>query len=115
MKAIIPAAGMGTRFLPATKAIPKEMLPVLNKPVIQRVVEEALDASADEVVIVNSRAKKAIEDHFAPDPELEQFLADKGKTAFQEAVHEAGNLPVSFVYQDEPLGLGHAVLCADPR
>ena len=115
MKAIIPAAGMGTRFLPATKAIPKEMLPVLNKPVIQRVVEEALDAQADEVVIVNSRAKKAIEAHFAPDTDLEQFLADKGKTAFQEEVHKAGSLPVSFVYQDEPLGLGHAVLCGAPK
>lgn len=113
MKAVIPAAGMGTRFLPATKAIPKEMLPVLNKPVIQYVVEEGLAAQADEVVVVNSREKTAIEKHFTPDAELEEFLASKGKTEFQEEVRHAGSLAVSFVYQDEPLGLGHAVLCAE--
>ena len=112
MKAIIPAAGMGTRFLPATKAIPKEMLPVGNKPVIQYVVEEGLAAEADEVVVVNSREKTAIEAHFAPDAELEATLRGKGKDALADAVEHAGSLPVSFVYQDEPLGLGHAVHCA---
>lgn len=112
MKAIIPAAGMGTRFLPETKAIPKEMLPVVNKPVIQYVVEESLAAEADEVVVVNSREKAAIEAHFAPDAELEGTLRAKGKDALADAVAQAGSLPVSFVYQDEPLGLGHAVHCA---
>ncbi|MBQ9021974.1 MAG: UTP--glucose-1-phosphate uridylyltransferase [Eggerthellaceae bacterium] len=115
MKAVIPAAGMGTRFLPATKAIPKEMLPVGNKPVIQYVVEEALAASADEVIIVNSREKKAIEAHFAPDAELEATLRGKGKDALADSVAHAGSLPVSFVYQDEPLGLGHAAHCASEK
>ena len=112
MKAAIPAAGMGTRFLPATKAIPKEMLPVVDRPVIQYVVEEALAAQASEVVVVNSRSKQAIEAHFAPDPELEGTLRGKGKDKLADAVAHAGSLPVSFVYQDEPLGLGHAVHCA---
>lgn len=112
MKAVIPAAGMGTRFLPVTKAIPKEMLPVVDKPVIQYIVEEAIAASADEVIIVNSREKQAIEQHFAPDPGLEATLHAKGKDALVFAVNHAGNLPVTFVYQDEPLGLGHAVHCA---
>lgn len=112
MKAIIPAAGLGTRFLPVTKAIPKEMLPVVEKPVIQYVVEEALAAQADEVVVVNSREKQAIEAHFAPDDTLEQTLRDKGKDALADKVAHAGSLSVSFVYQDEPLGLGHAVHCA---
>ena len=115
MKAVIPAAGMGTRFLPATKAIPKEMLPVGNKPVIQYVVEEALAASADEVIIVNSREKKAIEAHFAPDAELEATLRGKGKDALADSVAHAGSLPVSFVYQDEPLCLGHAAHCASEK
>lgn len=112
MKAVIPAAGMGTRFLPVTKAIPKEMLPVADKPVIQYIVEEALAAEADEVVVVNSREKQAIEQHFARDVALEEMLRAKGKDALAAAVEHAGSLPVSFVYQDEPLGLGHAVHCA---
>ena len=112
MKAVILAAGMGTRFLPATKAIPKEMLPVGNKPVIQYVVEEALAAEADEVVVVNSSEKLAIEKHFASDTELVATLRTKGKDALADAVEHAGSLPVSFVYQDEPLGSGHAVYCA---
>lgn len=112
MKALIPAAGMGTRFLPATKAVPKEMLLVVDRPVIQYVVEEGLASGADEVVIINSRDKKVIEDHFAADPALERVLLEKGKTSYAEAVAHAGALPVSFVYQDEPLGLGHAVRCA---
>lgn len=112
MKAIIPAAGLGTRFLPATKAIPKEMLPIADKPVIQYVVEEGLASNADEVVIVNSRTKQAIEDHFAPDPDLVAHLRGKGKDALADAVEHAGSLNVGFVYQDEALGLGHAILCA---
>ena len=113
MKAIIPAAGLGTRFLPATKATPKELLPVQGKPVIQRVVEEALAVDGvDGVVIVNSHLKPGIEHHFSPDPALEEHLRSHGKDALAETVVEAGELPVSFVYQDEALGLGHAVLQA---
>lgn len=112
MKAIIPAAGMGTRFLPATKAVPKEMLPIVDKPCIQWVVEEGL-AAADEVVIVNSRTKGAIEDHFTPDPDLVSHLRAKGKDALADAVEHAGDLAVEFVYQEDALGLGHAILMAD--
>jgi UTP--glucose-1-phosphate uridylyltransferase len=112
MKAVIPAAGMGTRFLPATKAQAKEMLPVLNKPVIQYVVEEAVAADVDEVVVVNSRQKKSIEDHFSPNEALATELRTAGKDAYADAVEAAGRLPVSYVYQDEPLGLGHAIRCA---
>lgn len=115
MKAIIPAAGLGTRFLPATKAIPKEMLPIADKPVIQYVVEEGLASNADEVVIVNSRTKQAIEDHFTPDPDLVAHLRGKGKGALADAVEHAGSLNVGFVYQDEALGLGHAILCASQK
>ena len=113
MKAVIPAAGLGTRFLPATKATPKELLPVLGKPVIQRVVEEALAVeSVDRVVIVNSHEKPGIEHHFSRDLPLEQELEQRGKQSQAAAVRETSELPVSFVYQDEPLGLGHAVLQA---
>ena len=111
MKTIIPAAGLGTRFLPITKAVPKEMLPVGGKPAIQWNVEEALLVS-DGVVIVNSREKKAIEDHFSPDEKLVEHLRGKGKDALADAVEHAGSLNVDYVYQDEALGLGHAVLCA---
>lgn len=109
MKAIIPAAGLGSRFLPATKAQPKEMLPVVDKPAIQYIVEEALDAGADEVVIVNSRDKASIEEQFNPNEQLASHLRNVGKHGYADAVEHAGTLPVSFVYQDEPLGLGHAV------
>lgn len=113
MKAIIPAAGLGTRFLPATKCSPKELLPVLDKPVIQYVVEEALaPQSVDGVIIVNSHDKPQLEEYFSEDHALEEMLASRGKTKEASRVHEASNLPVSFVYQDEPRGLGHAVLCA---
>ena len=112
MKALIPAAGLGSRFLPVTKAQPKEMLPVVDKPVIQYVVEEGLASAADEVIIINSREKTSIERHFAPDPALEAELRERGKDAYADKVHHAGSLKVSFVYQDEPLGLGHAVHCA---
>ena len=109
MKAVIPAAGLGSRFLPATKAQPKELLPVVDKPALQYIVEEALAFGADEVVIVNSAHKQSIERHFAPDDALEAELRARGKHAYADAVAHAGGLPVSFVYQDEPLGLGHAV------
>ena len=113
MKSIIPAAGLGTRFLPATKCSPKELLPVLNKPVIQYVVEEALEpAGVDGVVIVNSHEKPQIEQYFAEDTAFEDMLRSRGKEDLANAVHEAGALPVSFVYQDDPKGLGHAVYCA---
>ena len=113
MKAIIPAAGLGTRFLPATKATPKELLPVQGKPVVQRVVEEALAVDGvDGVVIVNSHEKPGIVAHFTPDTVLEDELRGRGKASLADSVHEAGHLPVSFVYQDEALGLGHAVLQA---
>ena len=113
MKSIIPAAGLGTRFLPATKCSPKELLPVLDKPVIQYVVEEALEPEGvDAVVIVNSHEKPQIESYFAEDKAFEDMLRSRGKGALADAVHEAGALPVSFVYQDDPKGLGHAVYCA---
>lgn len=112
MKAVIPAAGLGSRFLPATKAQPKEMLPVVDKPAIQYIVEEAIASGADEVVIVNSRGKESIEKQFTPDEELVGRMKAAGKDKYAAAVEHAGNLPVSYVYQDEPLGLGHAVHCA---
>lgn len=112
MKALIPAAGLGSRFLPATKAQPKEMLLVVDRPAIQYVVEEGLASGADEVIIINSRDKKSIEDHFTPNPELEAELRSRGKDSYADKVAHAGNLNVSYVYQDEPLGLGHAVHCA---
>lgn len=112
MKALIPAAGLGTRFLPATKAQPKEMLLVVDRPAIQYVVEEGLASGADEVIIVNSPEKKAIEDHFAPNPELVALLRERGKDAYADAVEAVGDYNVSYVYQEEALGLGHAVHCA---
>jgi len=112
MKALIPAAGLGTRFLPATKAQPKEMLLVVDRPAIQYVVEEGLASAADEVVIINSHNKKIIEDHFSPDPELVALLRERGKNAYADEVERVGNMNVSYVYQDEALGLGHAVRCA---
>ena len=115
MKALIPAAGMGTRFLPATKAQPKEMLLVVDRPAIQYVVEEGLASSADEVVIINSRDKKSIEEHFSPNPELVATLRERGKDQYADLVEYVGNLNVSYVYQDEPLGLGHAIYCAQEK
>jgi len=112
MKAIIPAAGKGTRFLPASKAVPKEMLPVLHKPAIQYVVEEALAANASEVVIICNDDKPEIVQHFSPDPALVSSLEAKGKNSLAESVLHAGSLPVSFAEQPEALGLGHAVHCA---
>ena len=110
-KAVFPAAGLGTRFLPATKAQPKEMLPLVDKPTIQYGVEEALASGVDNVILVTGRGKNAIEDHFDVNMELEAFLEKKGKFDQLEAVRNVSNL-INFAYvrQGEPLGLGHAVL-----
>lgn len=112
-KAVLPAAGLGTRFLPATKAQPKEMLSVVDKPLIQYVVEECVNSGIEHVVIVTGRGKNAIEDHFDSSPELERFLETHGKGELAEIVRSISNL-VTFSYtrQKEPLGLGHAVLAA---
>jgi len=112
-KAVLPAAGLGTRFLPATKAQPKEMLPVVDKPLIQYVVEECLASGIDNIIIVTGRGKNAIEDHFDNSPELERFLENKGKTEQVEMVRSISNMVhFSYTRQKEPLGLGHAVLTA---
>jgi len=112
-KAVIPAAGLGTRFLPATKAIPKEMLPVVDKPAIQYVVEEATRAGLQDVLMVTGRNKTALEDHFDRHWELERALEAKGDTLRLARVRKATALGnIHFVRQGEPLGLGHAVLCA---
>ena len=114
--AVFPVAGRGTRFLPATKAVPKEMLPIVDKPLIQFAVEEALEAGATRLVFITHSSKRAIEDHFDQDPELERVLAASGKNEILERVQ--GVLPKDascvFIRQGEPLGLGHAVLCAQP-
>ena len=113
MKAIIPAAGLGTRFLPSTKCTPKEMLPVLDKPVIQYVVEEALEPDeVDGAIIVTSPNKPELLSYFQPDLSLEQLLRERGKGAYAEAVAEAGGLPVDFRFQYKPKGLGHAIRSA---
>ncbi len=114
MKAIIPAAGLGTRFLPATKSVPKEMLPVLDRPVIQHVAEEALAApGCDGCIVVTSLSKPLIEAYFAPDEEYSAMLRGRGKHAYADACDHAGSLAIEYLYQDEPRGLGHAVLVAD--
>lgn len=113
-KAVFPVAGLGTRFLPATKASPKEMLPVVDKPLIQYAVEEAAAAGVTEMIFITGRNKRSIEDHFDKAYELESELAAKGKTALLEAVQAITPKGINCVYirQAEPLGLGHAVLCA---
>ncbi len=112
-KAVIPAAGLGTRFLPATKASPKEMLPVVDKPAIQYVVEEAARAGLDDVLLITGRGKRALEDHFDRVVELEQMLQDKGDLAKLALVREASELAtIHYVRQGDPRGLGHAVLAA---
>ncbi|MER5941095.1 UTP--glucose-1-phosphate uridylyltransferase GalU [Streptomyces sp. NPDC001928] len=112
-KAVVPAAGLGTRFLPATKATPKEMLPVVDKPAIQYVVEEAAAAGLDDVLMITGRHKRAIEDHFDHAFELEQALAAKGDTVRLDAVRDPARLAdIHHIRQGDPLGLGHAVLCA---
>jgi len=114
--AVFPVAGRGTRFLPATKAIPKEMLPIVDKPLIQYAVEEAIAAGATKLVFVTGSSKRAIEDHFDTDPELERALAESGKQELLDCITDIVPKGVSCIYirQGEPLGLGHAVLCARP-
>src|SRR6201997_2730774 len=112
-KAVLPAAGLGTRFLPATKAQPKEMLTVVDKPQIQYVAEECVASGIEHIIIVTGRGKHSIEDHFDSAPMLENFLAEKGKKDQVELVREISNMvQVSYTRQKEPLGLGHAVLVA---
>ena len=116
MKAIIPAAGLGTRFLPATKAQPKEMLPVVGKPIIQYVVEEAVAGGVDDVLIITGRGKRAIEDHFDRSVELEDLLERSGASDKLRAVRAISELAeVFYVRQKRPRGLGHAVLCGAPH
>ncbi|CAK6476286.1 UTP--glucose-1-phosphate uridylyltransferase [Peribacillus frigoritolerans] len=112
-KAIIPAAGLGTRFLPATKAMPKEMLPIVDKPTIQYIVEEAVASGIEDIIIVTGKGKRAIEDHFDYSPELEQNLMEKGKIELLNKVQYSNNLAnIHYIRQKEPKGLGHAVWCA---
>src|SRR5580704_13539780 len=112
-KAVIPAAGLGTRFLPATKAIPKEMLPIVDVPTIQLVIDEAVRAGIGEIVIVNGRGKSAIEDHFDHAFELETTLRERGKRDLADAMARISTMArLISVRQKQPLGLGHAVLCA---
>src|SRR5437868_2308743 len=112
-KAVFPAAGLGTRFLPATKAMPKEMLPLVDKPIIQYGVEEALAAGCDQIIMVTGRGKTAIEDHFDQSYELEQLLEEKGKTDLLTIVRQISDMiHVAYVRQKQALGLGHAVLMA---
>ncbi|MGH9864551.1 MAG: UTP--glucose-1-phosphate uridylyltransferase GalU [Candidatus Acidiferrales bacterium] len=111
--AVFPAAGLGTRFLPATKAQPKEMLPIVDKPLIQYSVEECAASGIENIIIVTGRGKNAIEDHFDQAPELERFLRDKGDTVRADLVRDIGSrIHFSYTRQREPLGLGHAVLVA---
>jgi UTP--glucose-1-phosphate uridylyltransferase len=110
-KAVFPAAGLGTRFLPATKAQPKEMLPIVDKPIIQYVVEEAVQSGIQDVIIVTGRGKNAIEDHFDRSMELEAALMEKGRTDLVDQIQEISSLiSVCYIRQKEPLGLGHAIL-----
>ncbi|WP_285728179.1 UTP--glucose-1-phosphate uridylyltransferase GalU [Psychromicrobium xiongbiense] len=112
-KAVIPAAGLGTRFLPATKAMPKEMLPVVDKPAIQYVVQEAVDAGLEDVLMITGRNKRALEDHFDRVPNIERLLEVKGDTERLDAVQHATDLgEIHYVRQGDPKGLGHAVLRA---
>lgn len=112
-KAVIPAAGLGTRFLPATKAQAKEMLPIVDKPTIQYIIEEAVEAGIEEILIITGRNKKAIEDHFDKSVELELALKEKGETELLRMVEDISNLAeIHYIRQKEAKGLGHAVYCA---
>lgn len=112
-KAVIPAAGLGTRFLPATKAMPKEMLPVVDMPAIQYVVEEAVKAGLTDLLMITGRNKRSLEDHFDRTPALERALEEKGDRTRLEAIRHSSELgPIHYVRQGEAKGLGHAVLCA---
>ncbi|MGO3606597.1 MAG: UTP--glucose-1-phosphate uridylyltransferase GalU, partial [Pseudolactococcus laudensis] len=111
-KAVIPAAGLGTRFLPATKALAKEMLPIVDKPTIQFIVEEALKSGIEDILIVTGKAKRPIEDHFDSNIELEMSLKEKGKEDLLKLVEETTDINLHFIRQSHPKGLGHAVLQA---
>ena len=112
-KAVIPAAGLGTRFLPATKAQPKEMLPIVDKPTIQYIIEEAIASGIEDILIVTGRGKRAIEDHFDKSYELEDILRRKGENELLSLVEDISNLAnVNYIRQKEPRGLGHAIYCA---
>ncbi|MFD1848816.1 UTP--glucose-1-phosphate uridylyltransferase GalU [Oceanobacillus bengalensis] len=111
-KAIIPAAGLGTRFLPVTKAMPKEMLPIVDKPTIQYIVEEAVQSGIEDIIIVTGKGKRAIEDHFDNNFELEQNLIDKEKYELLKKVKQPSEVDIHYIRQKEPKGLGHAVWCA---
>lgn len=111
-KAVIPAAGLGTRFLPATKAVAKEMLPIVDKPTIQFIVEEAMASGIEDILVVTGKAKRPIEDHFDANIELEQNLKSTGKTDLLKLVEETTDINLHFVRQKRPLGLGHAILQA---
>ncbi len=111
-KAIIPAAGLGTRFLPATKAMPKEMLPIVDRPTIEYIVEEAIASGIEDIIIVTGKGKRAIEDHFDRNFELEANLIEKGKLELLEKVNQSSKVEIHYIRQKEPKGLGHAVWCA---
>ena len=111
-KAVIPAAGLGTRFLPATKAQPKEMLPILDKPTIQYIVEEAVASGIEDLLVITGRGKRAIEDHFDRAVELEETLEKRGKHHLLEKVKAPSQIDIHYIRQKEPMGLGHAILCA---
>ncbi|MEC0264417.1 UTP--glucose-1-phosphate uridylyltransferase GalU [Paenibacillus anseongense] len=111
-KAIIPAAGLGTRFLPATKAMPKEMLPIVDKPTIQYIVEEAVESGIEDIIIVTGKGKRAIEDHFDNSFELEQNLFEKQKFDLLTEVQKSSKVDIHYIRQKEPRGLGHAIWCA---
>lgn len=111
-KAVIPAAGLGTRFLPATKACPKEMLPIVDKPTIQYIIEEALASGITDILIISGRTKRAIEDHFDRSPELEMNLEEHGKLELLQQVKDIADINIHYIRQKEPRGLGHAILCA---
>ena len=111
-KAVIPAAGLGTRFLPATKAQPKEMLPIVDKPAIQFIIEEAIDSGIEEILVITGRNKRSIEDHFDRSIELELQLKSQGKYDLMKMIEKISDIQVHFIRQKEAKGLGHAVLCA---
>lgn len=111
-KAIIPAAGLGTRFLPVTKAMPKEMLPIVDKPTIQYIVEEAIASGIEDIIIVTGKGKRAIEDHFDHAYELEDTLLKKGKTDMLDSVLQTSKVEIHYIRQKQPLGLGHAIWSA---
>ena len=111
-RAVIPAAGLGTRFLPATKATPKEMLPIVDKPTIQYIIEEALASGIEDIIIISGKSKRAIEDHFDRNMELEMSLEASGKFEQLEMVRRISEINLHYIRQKEPRGLGHAILCA---